>query len=400
MSAPHDDLIARLLPLIDRDRVVDDLLAMVRIPSVNPFDEPASEAAGEDAVAAWYDAALRDVGLEVEADVVAPGRRNVVGRLAGAGGGRSVLLAGHLDTVGVDDYPEAFAASVRDDRVYGRGSCDMKAALAAYLEVVRVLRAGAVTLAGDLVVAGICDEEHTMIGSRALGARPPVADVAIIGEPSDLTVCPAHKGQVCMVIRTRGTAVHSSRPELGRNAIVDMARVIGALGDYAEELGERPPHPLCGHGRVNAGVISGGTIASTVPDVCDLEIDRRTLPGEGVATVMSELTERLDRLVAADPGFRYELIGPTLVCDPLDTPLSSPVVAALVDAVGAIRRDGDPTAFPAATDAPNLGIPAVVCGPGRLEQAHTVDEHVDIEQVVAAVEVYLRAVLSLAPAVG
>lgn len=390
-GAPTIDVVG----LIDVDRVVADLVTMVGIPSVNPFAGPASPTAREHELAAWYAAALAELGFDVHVDEVVPGRPNVVGRLRGTGGGASVLLAGHLDTVGVHDYDTAFDATVADGRVHGRGSCDMKAALAAYLEVARVLARSGTRLAGDLVIAGLCDEEHTMIGSRRLGDGTPLADAAIIGEPSNLDVCPAHKGQVCVIVRTHGRAVHSSRPELGRNAIVDMATVIGRLDAYAAELSAREPHPLCGHARVTAAVISGGTIASTVPDRCELEIDRRTLPGETPEQVLTELAVLLDPLVAADPGFRYELVGPTLVCDPLDTPVDAPVVVALLDAVGGRSA----TAFPAATDAPNLGIPAVVCGPGRLEEAHTTNEYVEIAQLGAAVGIYLSSVLRLtAPA--
>lgn len=392
MSA-DDRQLAELVGLVDRERVIADLLAMVAIPSVNPFDAPALPGEAEDPLADWYADALRAAGLTVEIHDVAPGRRNVVGRLAGSGSGPSVMLAGHLDTVGVDGYADAFSPRRAGGRVHGRGACDMKAALAAFVEVARILGSAGVRPPGDLVVAAICDEEHGMIGSRALGGDTG-ADVAIVGEPTSLQVCPAHKGQVCVVVRTHGIAVHSSRPELGHNAIVDMARVVDALGAYSDELATRPPHPLCGLPRVNAGVIRGGTIASTVPDRCDLEIDRRTLPGETADQVLADLSAVVDRVAA---GMSWELVGPTLVCDPLDTPVVEPVVAAVLAAVSAEWPGaGDlPVAFPAATDAPNLGIPAVICGPGSLEQAHTVDEYVDEDQVVAAVGVYLRAVMGI-----
>jgi acetylornithine deacetylase/succinyl-diaminopimelate desuccinylase family protein len=390
--------IAKLEALIDRQRITDDLVEMIQCQSVNPFDESPTIGNREAEFAELYSRKMTDAGLEVGSHEVVPGRSNVWGRLAAsgplAGTGSTVMLAGHLDTVGVDGYDKPFSAHSNDGKVFGRGACDMKAALAAYLEVVRVLGAANIELSGDVLVAGICDEEHQMMGSVAFAGHGPRADVAIIGEPTELAVCPAHKGQVCLVITTYGTAMHSSRPELGVNAIVAMAQVIDALGTYAYDLRLGESHPLCGVATTNPGVIHGGTIASTVPDVCRLEIDRRTLPGQTVALVMAELRALLEPLRAG--GLRYDLSEPTLLAHPLDTPLDHPLVAAVTAAATSVRGvPVKPTAFPAATDAPNLGIPAVICGPGSLSDAHTLHESVAIDDVVAATKIYLRSILRL-----
>lgn len=390
--------IAELERLIDRQRLVDDLVEMIQCASVNPFDASPTPGNREAEFASLYLRKMTDVGLEVGSHEVVPGRSNVWGRLVAsgpsAGAGTSVMLAGHLDTVGVDGYEKPFSAHINNGRAHGRGACDMKAALAAYLEVVRVLRAGNVQLSGDLLVAGICDEEHQMTGSVAFASTGPRADVAIIGEPTELGVCPAHKGQICLVISTYGTAVHSSRPELGVNAIVAMSQVIDALGSYAYDLRLGESHPLCGIATTNPGVISGGTIASTVPDVCHLEIDRRTLPGQTVELVMAELRALLEPLRAG--GLRYDISEPTLLAHPLDTPLDHPLVEAVTSAASAVMQAPvRPTAFPAATDAPNLGIPSVICGPGSLTDAHTLHESVAIDDVVAVTKIYLRSILHL-----
>ena len=304
------------------------------------------------------------------------------------------MLAGHLDTVGVEGYHTPFSAHIIDGRLFGRGACDMKAALAAYLEVVRVLREGEVKLSGDVLVAAICDEEHNMLGSQEFSKTGPTADVAIIGGPTELAVCPAHKGQICFVITTYGTAVHSSRPELGVNAIIAMSEVIGALGTYAYNLRVGDLHPLCGVATTNPGVIRGGSIASTVPDVCHLEIDRRTLPGQTLEFVVGELRALLEPLRLQ--GLRFDISEPTLHAEPLDTPLDHPlVVAALAAASTVSGLNIKPTAFPAATDAPNLGFPSVICGPGSLSDAHTLHESVAIDDVVTATKIYLRTIVNL-----
>jgi acetylornithine deacetylase/succinyl-diaminopimelate desuccinylase family protein len=368
---------------------------------VNPFDAPPSVGNREAEFADLYLHKMADVGLEVGSREIVPGRSNVWGRLAARGvrTAPTVMLAGHVDTVGVDGYDTPFSAHIKDGRVFGRGSCDMKAALAAYLEVVRVLRAANVELAGDVLLMGICDEEHTMIGSADLARTGHGADVAIVGEPTELAVCPAHKGQICVVITTRGKAVHSSRPDLGENAIVAMSQVIRALGTYADDLRVGPSHALCGVATTNPGVIHGGTIASTVPDVCHLTIDRRTLPGESLEQVVRELHAILEPLRAN--GVRYEIAEPLYVAHPLDTALDHPLVSAVIAATASVTGAAVvPTAFTAATDAPNLGIPSVICGPGSITDAHTLHESVAIDDVVAATKIYLRAILALQQRAG
>jgi acetylornithine deacetylase/succinyl-diaminopimelate desuccinylase family protein len=393
--------IAALEKLIDRQRLVDDLTELIQCESVNPFDAPPSVGNREAEFAALYLRKMADVGLEVGSREIVPGRSNVWGRLAGRGTrtGPTVMLAGHIDTVGVDGYDTPFSAHTKDGRVFGRGSCDMKAALAAYLEVVRVLRFANVELAGDVLLMGICDEEHTMLGSVDLSRTGHGADVAIVGEPTELAVCPAHKGQICLVITTHGKAVHSSRPDLGENAIVAMSQVINALGTYAEDLRVGPSHPLCGVATTNPGVIHGGTIASTVPDICHLTIDRRTLPGETLEQVLRELHALLEPLRAA--GVRYEVAEPLYVARPLDTALDHPLVSAVVAATTSVTGVAVvPTAFTAATDAPNLGIPSVICGPGSITDAHTLHESVAIDDVVAATKIYLHSILALQSEAG
>lgn len=416
----RNELLVQLDALVDRERLTNDLAAMVQCQSVNPFSQPASIGKREDEFAQLYATMMSDVGLTVEQRQVAPGRSNVWGTLAAASPSessmraattsesdavsleaatapRSVMLAGHTDTVGVDGYDGPFTARVEEGRLHGRGACDMKAALAAYLEVIRVLNAGGVKLRADLIVAGICDEEHLMLGSQDMHVNGPAAAVAIIGEPTELAVCSSHRGQVCLEISTFGKAVHSSQPHLGTNAIVSMTRVIDALMIYADELRDGPNHPLCGVGTTNPGVIRGGSIASTVPDICRLEIDRRTLPGQTYDDVVREVRVLLDPIAAEDPSFRYEINGPTLFGAPLDTPIDHPVTLAVSKAATDVRGFAVfPTAFTAATDAPNLGIPAVICGPGSITVAHTLHEYVDLDEVVAATKIYLRAVLELA----
>lgn len=386
---------------VDEAAVTATLADMVAIQSVNPFDEPASPGHREQEMADYLCARMEELGLEVERRDIVAGRPNVSGRLKGKGTGRSLMLAGHLDTVGVEGYDTAFDARIEDGRLYGRGACDMKAALACYLEVVRVLRDTGTELAGDLLIGAVADEEHTMIGSKDWGPNWPRADAGIIGEPTELAVCPAHKGQHCLLIRTFGKAVHSSMPELGENAIVRMSRVIAAFDDYNDELKSRAPHPLCGHGRFSPGVIQGGTISSAVPDFCELEVDRRMVPGETPEQIVAEYRARIDPLMKDDPTFRYEIAGPTVGVGPLDISADDEIVQSVVAACEAVTGNApDISAFPGGTDAPNMGFPCIICGPGALAQAHTVNEFVETRQLADAARVYLLAALEMTDTPG
>lgn len=390
------ELAERLLGHVDEAAVTASLGEMVAIESVNPFDDQPSPGHREQEFADYFCARLEALGLEVTRRDVVAGRPNICGRLKGCGNGRSIMLTGHMDTVGVDGYDAAFEPRVEDGRLHGRGACDMKGALAAYLEVARVLRETGTALQGDLLIGTVCDEEHLMLGSKDWGPNWPHADFGIIGEPTELAVCPAHKGQTCLLIRTFGKAVHSSMPERGENAIIRMARIIAAFDDYNAELAARAPHALCGHGRFSPGVIHGGTIASAVPDFCELEVDRRLLPGETHEQIIAEYRARIDPLVEQDPTFRYEIAGPTVGVGALDIPADAEIVQTLSQAVERVTgKAAAIDAFPGGTDAPNMGFPCIICGPGALAQAHTTNEFVETRQLADAARVYLLTVLEM-----
>ncbi len=380
---------------IDKAFLIRTLSDMVRIPSVNPFGQVGATPA-EGRMGVFYARRMADLGLEVESREISHRRRNVWGRLKGTGGGPTILLAGHLDTVGVSGYSNPFEPTLKNGNIHGRGSCDMKAGLAAYLEVVRVLVFTGTALRGDLIVAGVVDEEHAMLGSKDFGLHGPRVDYSIVAEPTSLAICPAHKGQICTTIRTLGTSAHSSMPERGNNAIFHMASALVELHRYAEELGTRARHPTCGRPTFSAGVIRGGQNASSVPDLCELDIDRRTVPGETLSIVMLELSEILGALGLRNPRFRYELAEPALNIPAFDTPLDSPIVASIRAAFGrVVGKHATIAPFPGSTDAPNFGCPGVVCGPGALAQCHSVNEYVAVDEIVMAVRIYLQTIAAM-----
>jgi len=383
-----------LVESIDENYLQTCLKEMLAIRSENPFDTEPREGFREKEMGEYYAEMMSGLGMEVTYQDVLPDRPNVFGRCKSHGTGPSLMLAGHMDTAPTEGYEKAYDIKLESGRIYGRGACDMKAALAAYLEVARILDSAKMKLKGDFILGGIADEEYQMVGSKYVGQNGPSADQGIIGEPTELEICPANKGQLGTIIRTFGRSVHSSVPEKGINAIVHMAAVIDAFKDYNSELLLAEPHPLCGHGRFSPGVIKGGSIVSTVPDSCDLEVDRRVLPGETIEKVFTEYRTRLDALKSRIPKFKYEITKPTWDIPANDVSLDEPVVKSLL--MGYEQVMGQPTqarAFVAGTDAPNLGFPTVICGPGALPQAHSKNEYVSVEQLIKSVELYLWVIM-------
>ena len=300
----HIKLFNRLTDAVNRDRVLGLLTEMIAIKSENPFHEAPRPGYREKEMGEFLADRLTELGLAVHTREVRPDRPNVFGRMKGVGDKPSLMLAGHMDTARTDGYEDAYQVEVKENNIFGRGACDMKAGLAAYLEVMHILKEAGIQLKGDLMIAGIMDEEFQMLGSRDIGRNGPHAARGIIGEPTDMQVCPANKGRVSTFIKTFGTAAHSSVPEKGQNAIIRMAKVISAFEDYNEFLLSQPAHYLCGHGRFNPGVIKGGVQVNMVPDTCTLEVDRRTLPGEDKDKVYQELRQRIDPFKSKRSGIQ------------------------------------------------------------------------------------------------
>ena len=265
-----------------REDLAGLLSALVAIDSVNPALVPGG--AGEAEIAAFVAGWARAAGLRADVLEATPGRPSVLVRAPGRGGGRTLLLCAHLDTVGYDGMRDPLVARIDDDRLYGRGAYDMKAGLAAALLACR--SAAALDLAGDVVVAAVADEEHASLGVQE-ALRAVRADAAVVTEPTELAVAVAHKGFVWSEIAITGRAAHGSRPHLGVDAIVKAGPILTALGALDGTLGE---HELVGRGSVHAGVVSGGGELSSYPARCVIGLEHRTLPGQSVAKVSLRLS--------------------------------------------------------------------------------------------------------------
>ncbi len=359
-----------------------DAVALARLlvstPSVNPTLSPGG--AGERRMAEVAAALLEGWGLATKIDEIAPGRFNVVARLEGDG--PRLLLNGHLDTVGVEGMTvDPFCASIDGDRLIGRGSCDMKGGVAAILATASRLATEGPR--PNLTVALTADEEHASLGMAALVADGVDADLAVVCEPTSLKVMPAHKGFVWMKAVFHGRAAHGSRPDIGVDAIRHAGLYLAALDEYSETLLARPAHPLLGFGSLHAGTIRGGSAESVYPDRCDLLLERRTMPGEQPSDVVAEFERVLDRLSAREPSLEATL-EMTLERPGSEVPADSVLVRGLLEAGDVLGVPPVVEGMTAWVDAAFLneaGIPTVCYGPGSIEQAHTADEWINVDEI-------------------
>jgi acetylornithine deacetylase len=357
-----------------REDLAELTSALVAIDSVNPALVPGG--AGEGEIARYVGDWARAAELEAELLEDTPGRPSTLVRARGSGGGATLLLCGHLDTVNVDGMTDPHRPRMEGDLLHGRGAYDMKAGVAAALVACR--EAASLGLAGDVVVAAVADEEHASLGVReALEAVE--ADAAVVTEPTGLAVVIAHKGFVWAEIEVSGRAAHGSQPALGVDAIVKSGPLLTALGELDVALGERR-HPLVGRGSVHASLIEGGAEMSSYPARCTIGLERRTLPGETAAAVEAEV----ERIIGGEGTQRTLLVREPFAVDPQEA-----VVQAVRTAAGGPTLAGAPywadAAFIAAA-----GIPTVMFGASGTG-AHAVEEWVSVSDTVSVTRTLIAA---------
>lgn len=370
-------------------RLLRDLVAL---PSINPMGrELPTSLALEHRVTAYLEGFFRELGVAYERQTVAPGRDNIVARCDVPGATRTLMFEAHQDTVPVDGMTiDPFAARIENGRLYGRGACDIKGGMAAMLAAFARLVKEKPRGAANLVMACTVDEEHTFLGVQELVKRGVKADAAVVAEPTQLNIVHAHKGVARWKLWTTGRSCHSSSPEKGVNAIYRMGRVLVAIDTYAEQLRGSASDPLLGPPTISVGRIDGGSSVNTVPDRCQIEIDRRIIPGEKPAATPGQLA---DFLKQAGIDFPVEMSELWINAPALSPKGSETLVQQLGAAIDRVHGSHRVHPVPYGTDASTIaeaGIPAVVFGPGDIAQAHTCDEWLDLEQLAQASEVLYR----------
>jgi len=339
---------------------------------------------------------LKEHGINANLQEVEPGRCNVIAKIKGNGNGKSLALNGHLDTVPpVEKTLSTYNPVVKNGRLYGRGSVDMKGAVGSVMYVLFLLKKSKVHLKGDLYFTGVVGEENGGIGTIFLVKSGFKTDFAVVGEPTNLDFVTSHKGVQRLNVTIKGKTAHASTPEKGVSAITAMAEFIQVV---EKELKPR----LCkriqenvGHSTINFGKIQGGRAPNMVADLCNLQIDRRWTEVENLAQVLSEIKDVLYRVCSKNPGLKSKVVpilpaneyfGPFIISE------SHELLKYAVEASNKVRIFPKITGMNGWTDAATLmhaGVPTVIFGPGSMEQAHTDNEWIDIKQLKKAVKCYL-----------
>lgn len=387
---PYSDLLDR----INATQVTDICCALVRFKTINP--------PGDELPAAEYIAdRLTEAGFETRLVRHAETRASVIARLAGQGTAPALLFNGHLDVVPPGAAPwqyDPFGAQVADGKIWGRGSADMKGGLAAILTAAQAIAQAKWPLRGDLIIAATADEEAKMEGARQVAACADwgAIQAAIIAEPTNNQMGLAERGVLWVQLETYGKTAHGAIPHLGENAIMMMAHLLIEL----ERL-EIPctPHPVLGDFTRSVNVINGGVKTNVVPDHCIATVDMRTVPSQNHQAIIHQVEQLIADLAARLAPFKAR-VSATYELPPVETSESHPAVQVFARALTSITgRPAIPVRVRFATEAgiyvPTLGVPAIICGPGDPGLAHQPDEHVEIEQLVQAAQLYALAAATM-----
>lgn len=375
----------------ERQELVTLLCSLIQHPSENP-------PGNENAVAHFIADVLQKEGIETELQDVVPGRPNVIARIKGQQPGKRVILNGHTDVVpcGEGWSVEPFAAVIEDDRIIGRGAADMKSGVAAMMFAAILIQRHGYAFNGELTLLFNVDEERVNLGMEHFLAQGVEADYAIIGEPTSLEICIAHKGVSRTRLTTFGTAGHAAKVREPDSAIDKMARLLPELVQECQRVKQKQ-HDLLGNASMLVTTISGGSAPNIVPASCHIEIDRRVLPGETRHDINSSLSTALSGVgLQTDRDYSLEnyLFIPASAIDE-----NHPLVERACEAVNQVTSSAKKTIFEATCEAPffSVGqhIPTIIMGPGDLAQAHVKDEFVRIEELHQAAEIYLSLTLDL-----
>jgi len=371
---------------VDEKKATDLLKELVKIDSVNPSLVPGAK--GEAEIAEYVVGWLKTLGVKARVDVLEKSRCNAVGVLKGTGGGKSLLLDGHMDTVGYDYMTiDPLKPVVKEGRMYGRGTYDMKGGLVSSLAALKAVVDSGTELKGDVIVGAVCDEEYASIGTERLMEKT-VVDAAIVGEPSSLQIERCHKGFAWIDIESHGVAAHGSAWQVGVDAITKMGKVLTSLESLGEKL-QGKKHPLVGPASVHASVIKGGLELSTYPDRCLLQIERRLIPGEDQGDVEVEMEKLLKDISEKDPKFgaSYEVI---FYRGPMDVPETAEICQTLVacskEAINLTPAFIGGSGWLDTQIIWGKGIPAVAYGPAG-DGDHSAVEWVDLDTVIEAAKV-------------
>ncbi|MFQ5795316.1 MAG: M20 family metallopeptidase [Candidatus Bipolaricaulia bacterium] len=389
---------------IHDDELIDLVSDLIRIPS------HAQIADQEKQVGQFLVEWCQNQKIDVERQEVGEGRFNVIAMVPGHAPQKSkrrlrLMFNGHLDTVppSAQMQIDPYGATLTQGRIYGRGAVDMKGGLGAMAYALKLVQESGVHLNGDLMLAAVVGEETGGHGTHRLVAQGPQADLAIVGEPTDLQILVAHKGVERFSVIVKGLAAHGSSPERGVNAISQAAKLITAIDEQLIPKLREQHHPMLGYPTLNIGTICGGTSRNTVPDRCVFQVGKRWLPGDSVEKIYRDFQDLVDRLKEMDPSLEVEIEREAYLTEiphpPFEIPIDHPLVQTLRRSILEVTgREPAYQGMPFCTDASILssgGVPTVVLGPGSYQQAHGDSEHIDVKQLLDATCIYSLVALKL-----
>ena len=338
---------------------------------------------GETEIARFVKAWLEHRGIETHWTENTPGRPSVVGIVRGTGGGKSLMLNGHLDTVTLESYDgDGLTGHISDGKLFGRGSADMKGGLAAAM--IAMERATKMPLRGNVILTAVADEEGESIGTEDVIAAGWRADAAIVNEPTDLEILHVHKGFALIDVNIYGVASHGSRPDLGVDAICNAGYFLVELDAHAQDLRKSQGHPLIGPGSIHASIIKGGEETASYPALCKITIERRTIAGETAANITAQIQELLEKVAQKVPNFKFDM-KVTFERPPFELDAGHTFMGLVRDVVkDSIGSEPTLAGAPYWTDAAllsSVGIPALIWGPIG-HGLHGKEEWVDVDSVV------------------
>jgi acetylornithine deacetylase len=377
---------------IDDLFIKNTLQKLVQINSVNPGLDP--DGPGEEEIGVYICDTLNDLNVPCEIETLSPGRVNVTARIKGSGNGPSLMLNAHTDTVGVTGMSEPFSGRIEGNRLYGRGSYDMKGSIAAILAVAKALKEHEIQLKGDLIFTFVADEEYESIGAQAL-VKNLTADAAIVTEPTGLNLCLAHRGFGVFKLTTEGKTAHGGRHEQGIDANLMMGGVLSILSTLAQRLPKETSHPLCGQASLHVPLISGGRSLFVYSNSCTIHIERRTIPGETKEQVTEEFQSVIDRLSRENPDFRATLES-EIWRSPYEVDAESSIVVATQKAANSILGKAPDlighTWWEDSAIFGDAGIETVILGPSG-GGIHEDVEWVELDSVYRLAEILYRTII-------
>lgn len=390
----NDDLISVLSSVISENEIIDFMGELVSIPSYHGIKNQETAAAEK-----IHNLFVKE-GIESEVIHVADGRCNVIARLKGTENGRTLLLTGHTDTVPPYDMRDPFILKKDGDKLFGRGVVDMKGPLSCMIYGIIAIKRAKIKLSGDVIFAGVIDEEEKSLGTIDLLEKGIKADAAIVGEPTNFDVCVAHRGLEWFELFFQGRTVHGGAQKSGINAILKASDFIQKTEEKLQPQIMNETHPIIGTSSMNYGTIHGGTQPSTVAGECCMTIDRRWVPGIKYEDVIRQYKDVIDELSKEDEKFKCNLkvmesslMKEGYVHESMETDINHPIVNIAMEKVKEVSgHNSRITYFPAWSDGGLLSsygnIPTVIFAPGDLQTAHSADEQFEIRQILPASLIY------------